>query len=100
MTRTVRDAAIVLGAACGVDPRDAATSASAGKFHADYTTFLDPAGLKGARLGVARNFPFGDARVLTLFDRAIDDMKAAGAVISTPPACRTWTSSRTCRPWS
>ena len=84
MTRTVRDAAIVLGAACGVDPRDAATSASAGKFHADYTTFLDPAGLKGARLGVARNFPFGDARVLTLFDRAIDDMKAAGAVIVDP----------------
>jgi amidase len=84
MTRSVRDAAIVLGAACGVDARDAATSASAGKFHADYTTFLDPAGLKGARLGVARNFPFGDARVLTLFDRAIDDMKAAGAVIVDP----------------
>ena len=55
MARTVRDAAIALGAVCGVDPRDAATAASAGKFHADYTTFLDPGGLKGARLGIVRN---------------------------------------------
>jgi amidase len=84
MTRTVRDAAIVLGAVCGVDPRDPSTSASTGKFHADYTTFLDPAGLKGARVGVARNFPFGDARVLELFDQAIEDMKHAGAVIVDP----------------
>lgn len=84
MTRTVRDAAILLGAACGVDPRDAATAASDGRFHADYTRFLDPAGLKGARLGVARNFPFSDARVLTLFDQAIDAMKSAGAVIVDP----------------
>ena len=51
----MRDAAILLGAACGVDPRDPATSASAGKFHADYTTFLDAGGLKGARLGIVRN---------------------------------------------
>jgi amidase len=84
MTRTVRDAAMVLGAACGVDPRDAATAASDGRFHADYTTFLDPAGLKGARIGVARNFPFSDARVLALFEQAIDDMKAAGAIVVDP----------------
>ena len=84
MTRTVRDAAILLSAACGVDPRDAATSASQGKFHADYTLFLDAAGLKGARLGVVRNIPGFDARVLKVFARAIDDMKAAGAVIVDP----------------
>jgi amidase len=84
MTRTVRDAAILLGAACGVDPRDPATSASAGRFHADYTTFLDPAGLKGARLGIARNFPFSDGRVMALFEQAIADLKAGGAVIVDP----------------
>ena len=50
-------------AVCGVDPRDPATSASAGRFHTDYTTFLDPAGLKGARLGIVRNIPGFDERV-------------------------------------
>jgi amidase len=84
MTRTVRDAAILLGAACGVDPRDPATAASAGKFHADYTTFLDPAGLKGARLGIVRNLPGFDDRVWALFARAVDDLTAAGAVVVDP----------------
>ncbi len=69
MARTVRDAAIALGAACGVDPRDTATGASAGRFHADYTTFLDPAGLKGARLGIARSFPGFHDRVLRALRR-------------------------------
>lgn len=84
MTRTVRDAAIMLGVACGVDPRDAATTASQGKFHADYTTFLDPAGLKGARLGIVRNIQGFDDRVLALFQEAIGAMKAAGAEIVDP----------------
>jgi amidase len=81
MTRTVRDAAILLGVACGVDGRDAATAASQGRFHADYTRFLDPAGLKGARLGIVRNIRGFDERVIRLFDQAIADMKAAGAEI-------------------
>jgi amidase len=84
MTRTVRDAAVLLGGACGVDPRDPATAASEGKFPTDYTTFLDPAGLKGVRLGVARNFPGFDARVLALFGEAIESMKAEGAIIIDP----------------
>ena len=84
MTRTVKDAAILLSAACGVDPRDSATTASAGKFHADYTRFLDAGGLKDARLGIVRNIPGFDARVLEVFAQAIDDMKAAGAVIVDP----------------
>ncbi|MFN8062946.1 MAG: amidase [Vicinamibacterales bacterium] len=84
MTRTVRDAAILLGAACGVDPRDPATSASNGRFHADYTTFLDPKGMAGARIGIVRNVSGFDARVLALFDRAIDAMKAQGAVVVDP----------------
>jgi amidase len=84
MARTVRDAAIALGAVCGVDPRDGATAASAGRFHADYTTFLDPGGLKGARLGIARSFPGFDDRVLALFDEAVAALKAAGAEVIDP----------------
>lgn len=84
MTRTVRDAAIVLGAVCGVDARDAATAASAGHFHTDYTRFLDPAGLKGARLGIVRNIPGFDDRVVALFNQAVKDLEAAGAVIVDP----------------
>ncbi|WP_245395643.1 amidase family protein [Anthocerotibacter panamensis] len=52
MARTVRDAAIVLGTLTGVDPRDPATLASVGKSFTDYTQFLDPNGLRGARIGV------------------------------------------------
>jgi len=84
MTRTVRDAAILLGVACGADSRDAATARSQGRFHADYTMFLDPAGLKGARLGIVRNLPGFDERVVKLFDEAIAAMKAAGAEIVDP----------------
>ncbi len=54
MTRTVADAALLLGALAGPDPRDPATEASSGHLHADYTQFLDPEGLSGARIGVAR----------------------------------------------
>jgi amidase len=84
MARTVRDAATVLGAVCGVDPRDASTAASTTRSHADYTQFLDPAGLEGARLGVVRNLPGFDDRVHALFERALADMKAAGAVLVDP----------------
>ena len=84
MTRTVRDAAILLGGAVGVDPRDSATSRSEGNFHADYTRFLDPAGLRGARIGVARSFTGFDPRVMGLFEDAIFAMRDAGAVIVDP----------------
>ncbi|MYE33477.1 MAG: amidase [Gemmatimonadales bacterium] len=81
MCRTVRDAAILLGACIGVDPRDSATAGSEGRGHADYTQFLDPAGLQGARIGVVRSFPGFDPRVLALFDEAVEAMRAEGAVI-------------------
>ena len=84
MTRTVRDAAILLGGAVGIDPRDEATSSSGGNFHADYTQFLDPAGLQGARIGVARSFTGFDPRVMALFEDAIAAMRDAGAVIVDP----------------
>jgi amidase len=84
MTRTVRDAAILLGAMTGIDPRDSATAASSGKASPDYTAFLDPHGLKGARLGVARKyFGFNDA-VDRLMDDALEEMKKQGAVVVDP----------------
>ena len=84
MTRTVADAAILLGAIGGVDPRDPATQAGRGKAHADYTRFLDPQGLRGARLGVARKFFGFNDRVDKLMNEAVDVLKRAGAVVVDP----------------
>ena len=84
MTRTVRDAAVLLGGAVGVDPRDEATSRSEGNFHTDYAQFCDPAGLEGARIGVARSFTGFDPRVTALFEDAIQAMADGGAVIVDP----------------
>ncbi len=84
MARTVRDAAILLGAMAGVDARDSATAASAGKSATDYTSFLDPNGLKGARIGVARKyFGFSDA-VDALMNQLIEEIKRAGAEVVDP----------------
>lgn len=84
MCRTVRDAAILLSVLTGVDPDDAATSASAGKSQTDYAQFCDPNGLKGSRIGVARKyFGFNDA-VDALMEQAIDVMKKQGATIVDP----------------
>ncbi len=84
MARTVRDVAILLGAMAGPDPEDKATAASAGKIQPDYTKFLEPAGLKGARIGVVRKyFGFNDA-VDELMNDVIDQMKRAGAEVTDP----------------
>ncbi len=84
MARTVTDAAILLGALTGVDARDPATQARSGNIPTDYTPFLDPQGLKGARIGVARNyFGFHD-RVDALMAEAIEVMRNHGATIIDP----------------
>ena len=84
MCRTVTDAAILLGALAGIDARDDATRASAGKSFADYTKFLDANGLKGARIGVHRKgFGFNDG-VDKLIGDCIDIMKKRGATIVDP----------------
>jgi amidase len=84
MARTVRDAAILLSALAGADPRDPATAASTGKIAADYTRFLDPNGLRGARIGVARKyFGFSDS-VDRLMDDLMAEMKRQGAVLVDP----------------
>lgn len=80
--RTVADAATVLGALAGVDPRDPATSASAGKFFTDYRQFLDPNGLKGVRIGVIRQVFAGfQDKVDKVYNQAIAAMKQAGAIV-------------------
>ena len=84
MARTVRDAAILLGIMADADASDAATSDRQRKQFSDYTKFLDPSGLKGARLGVVRKyFGFNDA-VDQLMDRLLGEMKLAGAEIVDP----------------
>jgi amidase len=84
MCRTVRDAAILLGVLSGVDSRDDATNASVGKSSSDYTKFLDPVGLKGARIGVQRkSFGFNDA-VDKLMNECIAVIKRSGATVIDP----------------
>ena len=84
MCRTVTDAAILLGALTGVDPRDSATNAASGKSFADYTKSLDVNGLKGARIGVHRKaFGFNDSVDKVMKD-AIDIIKTRGATVVDP----------------
>ncbi|MGI8653733.1 MAG: amidase [Pyrinomonadaceae bacterium] len=84
MARTVADAAILLGALAGIDARDAVTQESRGKAFADYTKFLDPDGLRGARIGVARKFFGFNEAVDPLMNAAIEAMKRLGAIIIDP----------------
>ena len=61
--------------------QDMITAESTGHTHADYTQFLDAAGLGGAKIGVARNyFDFNDA-VETIMNVALDAMRQAGATL-------------------
>jgi amidase len=84
MTRTVADAAILLGALTGVDSHDSATTASQIKSFTDYTQFLDKGGLKGVRLGVARKyFGFND-HVDKVMTGLLAEMKKLGAVVVDP----------------
>jgi amidase len=84
MARTVRDAATALGALTGFDSSDTATLASNGKAQTDYTQYLDPNGLKGARIGVARKyFGFSDA-VDALMQNSLDALKSQGAILIDP----------------
>ncbi len=85
MARTVRDAAILLGALTGADPRDPATATSAGHARTDYTTALDRNGLRGARIGVARKrFTGYHLETDRLLAAALDLMKQHGATIVDP----------------
>jgi Asp-tRNA(Asn)/Glu-tRNA(Gln) amidotransferase A subunit family amidase len=92
MARTVKDLATVLDAMAGYDSEDPLTALSVGHVPDTYTRFLDKNGLKGARIGVIRDLLGGGAdpnaedfkRVTEVFDKAIGEMKAAGAEIVDP----------------
>ncbi|HZE14051.1 MAG TPA: amidase [Chthoniobacterales bacterium] len=84
MARTVADAAVLLSALTGMDPRDAATNGSRGTAAADYTAFLDANALRGARIGVARKYFGQNDRSDKLMADAIEVIKKAGATVVDP----------------
>ena len=87
LARSVADAAAVLSVVAGYDPADPVTSHSQGHVEKDYTEFLDKDGLRGARIGVFRQYidaPTTDPEIKALSEKAIDDLKAQGAVIVDP----------------
>jgi len=84
MARTVTDAAILLGALTGVDPRDDATEAGRGKTYQDYTQFLDANGLNGARIGVARRFFRSAGISAKVLEDALAALKGLGAILIDP----------------
>src|SRR5438132_2582527 len=79
MARSVSDVAVALGLLTGIDPADAATKKSDGKFENDYTKYLKADALKGARIGVARDFLGADQDVDWVIDASLDAMRKAGA---------------------
>jgi len=81
MTRTVKDAAILLGVLCGVDEKDRPTKNSIGKSHSDYTKFLDANGLKAKRIGIDKSYMRKHEGVDNLVNMALEEMKKAGAEI-------------------
>ena len=82
MARTVADAAALLTALAGADPRDAATAVA--RVEPDYSAFLDPHGLRDARIGAARKLAGFNDRVDRLFDQALGAMRDLGAEIVDP----------------
>jgi amidase len=85
--RRVSDAAVVLGiiASQSPDPRDPATFKNRDKVFSDYARFLDPDGLKGARIGVMRKDITGASpKADAIYDAAIQAMSDAGAIIVDP----------------
>jgi len=83
MARTVADAAALLTAMAGPDPGDRAT-ADAAAHATDYARSLDADGLRGARLGVARNLAGFHPDTDKLFDEAVAELRRAGAEVIDP----------------
>ena len=81
MARHVYDVAVMLGAMTGVDPADAATLKSEGRFETDYTQFLDEGALRGARIGIGRDFLGSDAEVDWIIEASLQTMRDAGATV-------------------
>lgn len=84
MARSVYDVAVSLGIMIGVDPADDATAKSAGWFQTDYTPFLARGSLRGARIGIARDFFGQDEGTDAVMEQAIATLKRLGAVVVDP----------------
>ena len=81
MARHVADLAVALNVMAGPDPRDPATAANAGKTSTDYTAGLNPDTLKGARLGLLRDFMKQDPGVDAVVETAVAILRAKGAAV-------------------
>jgi amidase len=81
MTRTVKDAAYLLGALTGVDEADPVTAQSRDHIVKDYTAFLKPDSLNGKRIGIEKMFLKGNEAVVALYNQAIETIKKLGAEI-------------------
>ena len=81
MARSVYDLAVMLGVMTGVDPTDPATEKSRGLHDIDYTGYLDPQALRGARIGLARDFMGFDDQVDWIVEAAVEVMRARGATV-------------------
>ncbi|MFT4767644.1 MAG: amidase [Glaciecola sp.] len=91
MTRTVEDAAKVFNVIAGFDAADRLTELGKGRREADYTTFLNPNALRGKRIAVLRalvDTEDADPEVIAVFEHALDDLVAQGAVLVDPFAVR------------
>jgi len=81
MTRTVKDAAILLTVLTGTDAEDETTRDSSAKAQKDYTKLLDASALKGKRIGIEKSFLNGHEGVVGLYNQAIEVLKKQGATI-------------------
>jgi Asp-tRNA(Asn)/Glu-tRNA(Gln) amidotransferase A subunit family amidase len=92
MARTVTDLAKLLDVMVGYDPDDPVTARAVGQIPESFTKFLDKNGLRGARIGVLRESMGYDAepdsedfnKIGEVFERALGELKAAGAVLVDP----------------
>ena len=83
MARSVADAALLLGCLTGIDERDPATLTSLGRYLSDYTNYLEPGGLVGARIGIPRQ-PYWEGlseEQAAIVERAIEALKSCGATV-------------------
>ena len=94
MARTVTDLAQLLDIMVGYDPDDPVTARGVSHIPDSFTKFLDKRGLKGARIGILRESMGYDAepgsedfnKITEVFDKAVADLKSAGAEVVDPVA--------------
>jgi amidase len=81
MTRTVKDAALLLNVLTGIDAADTSTKTSESHIQQDYTKFLDSNAFKGKRIGIEKQYLSGQPDVIALYKQHIELLKTLGATI-------------------